>query len=68
MNDIYGVQIERTMDSDFGNSWAKWYVYTLDAGSTEECQAGVLLQCSVSKAMTNRGITMAENLRAAAQF
>ncbi len=66
------------LDSDLGDSWAKWYAFELDAG-TEESQTSVLqsciaadpkhgeLWCIVSKAMANRGNTAADNLRAAAQ-
>ncbi|KAL3782295.1 hypothetical protein ACHAW5_010597 [Stephanodiscus triporus] len=66
------------LDSDLGDSWAKWYAFELDVG-TKEAQADVKqkciaadpkhgeLWCKVSKAMSNRRKTTAEHLEAAAQ-
>ncbi len=66
------------LDSDLGDSWAKWYAFELDVG-TKDAQADIKqkciaaepkhgeLWCKVSKAMSNRRKTTAEHLEAAAQ-
>ena len=66
------------LDSDLGDSWAKWYAFELDNG-TKEAQADVKqkciaaepkhgeLWCKVSKAMSNRRRTTGDHLEAAAQ-
>jgi len=65
------------LDSDLGDSWAKWYAFELDVG-TKEGQEDVKqrcitaepkhgeLWCSVSKDMANRRKTTAEHLDIAA--
>ena len=66
------------LDSDLGDSWAKWYAFELDNG-TKEAQADVKQKCiaaepkhgecwcKVSKTMSNRRRTPADHLEAAAQ-
>ena len=65
------------LDSDLGDSWAKWYAFEVDVG-TKEAQEDVKqrcisaepkhgeLWCKVSKDMSNRRKTTAEHLEAAA--
>ena len=66
------------LDSDLGDSWAKWYTFELDAGTKQgqedvkqRCVAAEPkhgeLWCRVSKDMANRRKTPAEHLEGAAQ-